>query len=65
MLGVAGQQCYVRLHGAKSMTGFKLCATAHNNMQQSLQTDATCNIQLYELTFLNLTMMSIKTQSGY
>ena len=29
----------------KSLTGFKLCATTSNNMQQGLQTDATCNIQ--------------------
>ena len=33
------------LHRAKSMTGFKLCATTSNNMQQGVQTDATCNIQ--------------------
>ena len=25
--------------------GFKLCATTRNNMQQGVQTDATCNIQ--------------------
>ena len=28
-----------------SLTGFKLCATTRNNMQQGVQTDATCNIQ--------------------
>ena len=28
----------------KRLTGFKLCAT-RNNMQQSVQTDATCNTQ--------------------
>ena len=28
-----------------SLTGFKLCATTSNNMQQGVQTDATCNIQ--------------------
>ena len=28
----------------KSLTGFKLCATTRNNMQQGVQTDATCNI---------------------
>ena len=27
MLRVIGHQCCVRLHGAKSLTGFKLCAT--------------------------------------
>ena len=27
-------ECCVRLHGAKSLTGFKLCATTSNNMQQ-------------------------------
>ena len=31
--------------GDKSMTGFKLCATTSNNMQQGVQADATCNIQ--------------------
>ena len=45
MLGVERQQCSVRFHGAKSSTGFKLCATTSNNMQQGVQTDATCNIQ--------------------
>ena len=34
MLGVVSQQCCVRLHGAKSLTGFKLCATTRNNIQQ-------------------------------
>ena len=29
----------------KSLTGFKLCATTRNNMQQDVQTDATCIIQ--------------------
>ena len=29
----------------KSLTGFKICATTSNNMQQGVQTDATCNIQ--------------------
>jgi len=29
----------------KRLTGFKLCATTPNNMQQGVQTDATCNIQ--------------------
>ena len=29
----------------KSLTRFKLCATTRNNMQQGVQTDATCNIQ--------------------
>ena len=36
------QQCCVCLHGAKSLTGFKLCAATPNNMQQGVQTDATC-----------------------
>ena len=34
MLGVVSQQCCVRLLGAKSTTGFKLCATTRNNIQQ-------------------------------
>ena len=29
----------------KSLTSFKLCATTSNNMQQGVQTDASCNIQ--------------------
>ena len=34
MLGVVGQQCCVRLHGAKSLIGFKHCATTPNNTQK-------------------------------
>ena len=48
MLGVVGQQCCVRLHVAKRLTGIKLCATTPNNthnIQQGVQTDSTCNIQ--------------------
>ena len=37
--------CCVPLHAAKSLTGFKLCARTPNNMQQGVQTDATCNVQ--------------------
>ena len=40
MLEVVGQQCCVRLHGAKSLTGFKRCATTPNNTQQH---PTTCN----------------------
>ena len=43
ILGVAGQQCCVRLDGAKSLTGFKLCATTCNRVD--VQTDATWEIQ--------------------
>ena len=32
LLGVFGQQCCVRLHGHKSLTGFKLYATSANNV---------------------------------
>ena len=45
MLGVVSQECCVRLHGVKTLTGFKLCATTSNNMQQGVQTDATSNMQ--------------------
>ena len=45
MVGVGS--CCVRLHAAKSLTGFKLCATTPNNMQQGVQTEATCNIQQF------------------
>ena len=44
LLGVVGQQCCVRLHGTKSLTGFKLYATSANKFQHccdSMQTDAT------------------------
>ena len=44
LLGVVGQQCCVRLHGPKSLTGFKLYATSVNKCQHccgSMQTDAT------------------------
>ena len=55
MLRVVSQQCCVRLHGAKSMIGFKLCATTSNKMQQGVQTDATCNIQqCWELLLNNV-----------
>ena len=37
--------CCVRLHVAKRLTSFKLCTATRNNMQQGVQTDATCNIQ--------------------
>ena len=39
------QQCWARLHGPKSLTGFKLYATSANKCQYccgSMQTDATC-----------------------
>ena len=50
------QRCCVRLHGAKSLTGFKLCATTHNNMQEGEKTGATCNIQqCWELLANNVT----------
>ena len=36
--------CCVLLHEAISLTGFKLCSVTLNNMQQGVQTDATCSI---------------------
>ena len=36
---------FLRFHAAQRLTSFKLCATTPNNMQQGVQTDATCNIQ--------------------
>ena len=36
--------CCVRLHLAKSLTGFKLCATTRNNVQEDAQTDATTTV---------------------
>ena len=44
ILAVVGQQCCVRLHGPKSLTGFKLNATSANKCQHccgSMQMDAT------------------------
>ena len=38
------QQCCVRLHGAKTLTGFKLCVTFPNNIQQGVQTSVTFNM---------------------
>ena len=32
MLGVVGHQCCIRLHGSKSLTGFKLYATSANTV---------------------------------
>ena len=62
MLGVVSQQCCVRLHRAKSLTGFKLCATTRNDIQQhatGVQTDATCNIQqCWELLVKNVASVS-------
>ena len=60
--------CSVRFHAAKSLTGFKLSGTTPNNMQQGVQTDATCNRQqCWELlaiafvcTGLNVLMLSEK-----
>ena len=37
---IVGSRC-VRSYVAKSLTCFKLCPTARNNMQQGVQTDAT------------------------
>ena len=44
LLDVVGQQCCVRLHGPKRLTGFILYATSANKCQHccgSMQTDAT------------------------
>ena len=39
----------------KSLTGFKLCATTSNNIQQHATADATCNIQqCWELLVSNV-----------
>ena len=45
-----GTSCIRHLHGAKRLISFKLCATEQlpktsNNMQQGVQTNATCSIQ--------------------
>ena len=53
------QHCWELSHLAKSLTGFKLCATTPNNMQQDVQTDATCNIQqFWELLANNVTPLA-------
>ena len=38
------RSCCVRLHLAKSLTGFKLRATTPNNVQEDVQTDATTTV---------------------
>ena len=43
-LAITEQEIYWELL-AQSLTGFKLCATTPNKMQQGVQTDTTCNIQ--------------------
>ena len=45
---LANVHCCVRLHGSKSLTGFKLHTTSANKCQHcfgSMQTDATCLAQ--------------------
>ena len=44
MLGVVSQQCCVRLHGAKSLTGFKLCATTCNRVCKRTQHVTSNNV---------------------
>ena len=39
------KKCWELLDEKPGLTGFKLCATTSNNMQQGGQTDATYNIQ--------------------
>ena len=53
VLRVVGQQCCVRLHGPKSLTGFKLYATSAYKCQHccdSMQTDETCWAQQCSVT---------------
>ena len=38
----------------KSLTGFKLCATTSNNMQQGVQTDATCDARGFIVSHINM-----------
>ena len=45
LLGIFNQQYWVRFHGPKSFTGFKLYATNANKFQHccgSIEMDATC-----------------------
>ena len=51
---ITEQNIYVGSCWLKSLTGFKLCATTSNNMQQAVQMDATCNIQHWELLANNV-----------
>ena len=54
---------------AKTLTGFKLCATTPNNTQQGVQTDPTCNIQqclellAYNVAFICKAVMKATEQS--
>ena len=43
---IVAQQCCVRLDGAKSLTGIKLCTTTSNNTQQGVHADATCKTNI-------------------
>ena len=67
LLGVFSQQCCVRLHVPKSLTGFKLYATSATsaNTVVVLQTDATCwaqrcCVRLYGPQLLSLVAYSLK-----
>ena len=61
--GISCPLCCVRVHGDKSFTGLKLCATTPNNTQQHASgcaNDAACNIQqVWELLANNAKMASI------
>ena len=60
-LGLVGQQCCTRLHGAKSLTSFKLCATTSNNMQQHA---TICNNTQQHATTCNNTQQHATTRNN-
>ena len=60
-LGLVGQQCCTRLHGAKSLTSFKLCATTSNNMQQHA---TICNNTQQHATTCNNTQQHATTSNN-
>ena len=64
MLGVVSQQCYVRLHGAKSLTGFKLCATTCNRMCKRTQHVTSNNVGSCWSTMLRPFARSLTTPNN-
>ena len=61
LLGVVGQQCCVRLHGPKSLTGFKLQYTQHVPGSANIVVDP-CKWTQQVTTLLGPTMLGVVGQ---
>ena len=59
LLGVVGQQCCVRLHRPKSLTGFKLYTTSVNNANIVV---VPCKRKQQVATLLGSTMLGVVGQ---